>query len=174
MREMIKTGTILIKEGSHFPDTLMFESELYLPGWRSVTSLDGYAMDRKTHEAGWTFFCLAGETTVTVFGIDEEKMVRKAVKQIVVKLKSQFNSLEITRVSSVASRRFLGVHYVTVSAQERHIQKSLFLLGAKDRQEFVPSRMDFRPDGSMGLATGDEPHEEEIVEKRNVETILKL
>jgi len=174
MREMIKVGTILIQEGTHFPATLKFESEPYLPGWRSVTGLNGYAMDRKTHEAGWTFFCLAGETNVTVFGIDEEKMIRKALKQIVAKLKSQFNSLEITRVSSVSSRRFLEVRYVTVSAQERHIQESLLLLGTNDGQEFVPSKTDARPDGSMGLATGDEPQLEDIVEKRNVATIVNL
>jgi hypothetical protein len=41
----------------------------------------------------------------------------------------KFNSLQITRV---ASKRFLGVPYVRVSACSRHIQESLFLFRDKD------------------------------------------
>lgn len=37
---------------------------------------------------------------------------------------TQFNSLEITRVDSETSERFLGVRYVTVSAQPRDIRES--------------------------------------------------
>lgn len=172
MRETIKAGTILIREGTRLPDALTLESELYSPGWRSVIGLDGYAMDRKTHDAGWTFFCLAGETRVTVFGVDEEKMVRRAVKQIAEKLESQFNSLEITRVSSEPSKRFFGVRYVTVFAQSRHIQESLILLEAKDRQEFVPSRMDSRAKRTVGLEPGNEPRQEQVIEQRNVAAIV--
>jgi hypothetical protein len=172
MREMIKAGTVLIKEGTHLPDALRLESDLYSSGWRSVIGLDGYAMDRKTRDAGWTFFCLAGDTKATVFGIDVEKMARRAVLQIAEKLESQFNSLEITRVSSEPSKRFFGVRYVTVSAQSRHIQESLFLLEAEDRQEFVPSRMDSRAKRSMGLETGDERRQKQVIEERNIAAIL--
>src|SRR5712692_2337702 len=77
-----------------------------------------------------TFFWLAGEIGATVFGFDEQKMLRRAVEQILANLESaEFNSLEIMRL---ASKRFLGVRYVTVSAQSRHIQESAFLFGAKD------------------------------------------
>ena len=172
MPETIKAGTILINDGTLLPDALRFETEPCAPGWRLVRNLDGYGLDRKIHEAGWIFFWLAGETKVTVFGIDGEKMVRRAVKQILAKLKSQFNSLEITRVASVASKRFLGVRHVTVSAHSRHIQESLFLLGAKDRQELVPSRIDSRPDQSIGLARGKELRQKEIIAERSVATIL--
>lgn len=154
------------------PDALTLESELYSPGWRSVIGLDGYAMDRKTHDAGWSFFCLAGETKVTVFGLDGEKLIRRAVKQIAEKLKSQFNSLEITRVSSEPSKRFFGVRYVTVCAQSRHIQESLILLEDKHRQEFVPSRVDSRAKRSLGLETGDEPRQKQVIEERNVAAIV--
>ena len=172
MREMIKAGTILIREGTRLPDALTIESELYSPGWRSVIGLDGYAMDRISRDAGWTFFCLAGETKVTVFGLDGEKLVRRAVRQIAEKLESQFNSLEITRVSSEPSKRFFGVRYVTVSAQSRHIQESQFLLEAKDRQVLVPGRMDSRAKRSMELETGDEPRQKQLIDERNVAAIL--
>jgi hypothetical protein len=90
-------------------------------------------LDRKIHEAGWTFFGLAGEIGATVFGLDEQKTLRRAVEQILANLESaKFNSLEIMRVASEASKRFLGVRYVTVSAQSRHIQERAFLFGAKN------------------------------------------
>ena len=133
MPDTIKTGTILIKEGTLLPESLRFESESCAPGWRLVQNLDGYELGRKINEAGWTFFCLAGEIGATVFGFDEQKTLCRAVEQILANLESsEFNSLEIMRLASEASKRFLGVRYVTVSAQSRHIQESAFLFGAKD------------------------------------------
>src|SRR5207302_3841485 len=51
------------------------ESECSVPGWRLVKDLDRCGLDQEIREAGWSFFCLAGEIRATVFGIDEEKMV---------------------------------------------------------------------------------------------------
>jgi hypothetical protein len=133
MPDTIKTGTILIKEGPLLPEVLRFESEPWAPGWRLVQNLDRYGLGRKIHAAGWTFSWRAGEIEATVFGLDEQKTLRRAVEQILANLESaEFNSLEIMRVTSEASKRFLGVHYVTVSAQSRHIQESAFLFRAKD------------------------------------------
>jgi hypothetical protein len=121
--DTIKTGTILIKEGTLLPEAVRFDSECSVPGWKLVKDLDRCELDREIREAGWTFFCLAGEIRATVFGIDEQKMVRRTIEEILTRLKSEkFNSLEITRVASEASKRFLGVRYVTVSAQSRHLQ----------------------------------------------------
>ncbi len=139
MPDTIKTGTILIKEGTLLPEALRFESEPYAPGWRLVKDIDGYGLDREIHEAGWTFFCLAGEIEATVFGLEGQETVRRGVKRILAKLKSEkFNSLEITRV---ASKRFLGVPYASVSARSRHIQESLVLFRAKDLQEWGRARL---------------------------------
>ena len=82
---------------------------------------------------GWTFSWRAGEIGATVFGLDEQKTLRRAVEQILANPESaEFNSLEIMRVASEASKRFLGVRYVTVSAQSRDIQESAPLFRAKD------------------------------------------
>src|ERR1700738_4804434 len=133
MPDSIKTGTILIKEGTLLPEVLRFESEPCATGWRLVKNLDGYGLGRKISEAGWTFFWLAGELGATVFGFDGQKTVGRAVKRILANLKlGEFNSLEITRV---ASKRFLGLPYASVSAHSRHIQENAFLLRAKDHQE---------------------------------------
>lgn len=129
MQETIKAGTILIREGTLVPESLQFESEPYAAGWRSVQALDGHAFGRKTHEAKWTFFCLTDEIRAVVFGIDEQKTLRRAVERVLAHPKSQeFNSLEIVRVDSSASKRFLGVLSVRVSAHSRHIQESPFLV----------------------------------------------
>jgi hypothetical protein len=128
MQESIQAGAILIKEGTLMPGTLRFETEYCVPGWRLVKHLDAYGLDRKIRAAGWTFVCQAGERQTTVFGMDKEKMVRRAIQRILAQLKSEaFNSLAIVRVTSASSKRFLGVGYLTVSAQSRHIQKSAIL-----------------------------------------------
>jgi hypothetical protein len=137
--DKISSGTILIREGTASPGPLQLESKPCAPGWSLVKDLDGDGLGRRIREAGWTFFCLAGNTKAVVFGLDRQKTVRRAVKRIVAKLKSeQFNSLEITRV---ASKRFLGLPYASVSARSRHIQESVFLFRAKDLQERDRARL---------------------------------
>ncbi len=100
MPDTIKTGTILIKEGTLLPEVLRFESEPCARGWRLVKNLDGHGLGR------WTFSWRAGENGATVFGLDEKKTLRRAVEQILANLESaEFNSLEIMRVASEASKR---------------------------------------------------------------------
>jgi len=125
MTEEIKTGTILIREDAPLPESLQFESEPYSKGWRSVKNLDASALDRRITKAGCTFFYLAGEFKVSVFGSDGEETMGRAVRRILGHLKSEkSNCLEITQV---AAKRLLVIPYVMVSANARHIQKSVFL-----------------------------------------------
>ena len=39
MAQTIEIGTILIKDGTHLPETLLLESDPYLKGWRLVKNL---------------------------------------------------------------------------------------------------------------------------------------
>jgi hypothetical protein len=136
MPDTIKGGTILIKEGTLLPEVLRIESEPCAPGWRLVKNLEGDGLDQKLHEAGCTFFSLADEIGATVFGLDEQKTLRRAVEQILAKRESaEFNSLEIMRVAWETSKRFQGVRSVTVSAQSRDIQESAPLFQARDLTE---------------------------------------
>ncbi len=128
MSHEIKTGAVLIREDTVLPTDLAFKSERCVPGWKIVTDLDGYALDRQIRKAGWTFFCIATVARATVFGIDGQKMVRRAIERILKNPKfGRFNSLEIEGVGSVGSGRFPGIAHVTVSGKPRHIQQSLFL-----------------------------------------------
>ena len=139
MADKIKTGTILIEEGAPLPETLRFESEPYSNGWRAVKNLDGYGLDRKIREAGWTFFYMADEIRASVFGFDREKALCRAVSRLLANLRAErFNSLEITRV---AAKRFLGLPYVTVSAHRRHIQESMVLFHSKRLVEWDGAKL---------------------------------
>jgi hypothetical protein len=120
----------LIKDGTLLPDGLQLESEPCAKGWRLVKNLDGSGLDRKIHEAGWNFFCIAGEIKRTVFGFGAKDNVRRTVKRLLMNLRLEnFNSLEIMHVEK---KRFLGFPYATVCAHSRHIQEDVFLLFAKD------------------------------------------
>jgi hypothetical protein len=68
MPNIIKAGTILIKEGTLLPEVLRFETEAFLPGWRVVKDLDGYGLGQKTEEVKWYFFYSAGEIRAIAFG----------------------------------------------------------------------------------------------------------
>ena len=99
MPDTITAGKILMREGTELPGAVRLESEPYAAGWRLVKNLDGYGLGRKIHEAGWTFFCQAGDIKAITVGIDEQEKILRAVKRILAKVESEeFNSLEITRV----------------------------------------------------------------------------
>ena len=133
MADAIKMGTILLREGTLLPTSVPVESDAFLPGWRLVKNLEGDGLDQKFHEAGCTFFSATGEIGTTVFGLDEQKTLRRAIEQILAKRGSmEFNSVEIMRVAWETSKRFLGVRSVTVSAQSREIQEGASLSRAKD------------------------------------------
>jgi hypothetical protein len=124
----IKTGAVLFSEKALLPTDLAFKSESCVPGWKIVTDLDTYALDRKIRKTGWTFFCIADEIRASVFGLDAQKMLHRAIEQILKSPKlGRFNCVEIAEVKSVGSVRFAGISHLTVSAHPRHIQQSLFL-----------------------------------------------
>lgn len=125
MANVIKMGTILIAEGILLPKALLLESEPYAHGWRLIKNLNSQGMDQTISQAGWNFFYLAGLLKASVFGFDEEKATRQAIKQLIANTRSKyFNCLEITQVDG---KRFLGLPYVSISAHSRHIQKTAIL-----------------------------------------------
>jgi hypothetical protein len=128
MENSNKVGTVLIEDGTPLPGVLEFETEPNSKGWTSVKNLNGYALERKIREGGWTLFDL-GQIKANGFGIDRDKATGSAVARLLAQVRSDnFNSLEI---SHVATKRFLGLHCVTVTAHEWHLQNSMFLLQDK-------------------------------------------
>lgn len=139
MREMIKAGTVLFKEGTLLPDGFTFDSEPYSPGWRSLKGLDGYAINRKIPEVGWTFFFMAGESRTSAIGGEGQETVRRAIKKILASLKSEkSNSLEIT---GIVFKKILGIPYATVSSHTRNLQKGIFLSGNGDSHAWKDAKL---------------------------------
>jgi hypothetical protein len=123
MPDNIKTGTILIKEGTLLPEVLRFESEAFLPGESSGISMGRYGLGQKIEEVKWYFFYLAGEIRAITLGRGELGTLRRAVEQILAKREGRkFNSLEITKV---ASKRFLGISCLSFAISNREFAWSL-------------------------------------------------
>jgi hypothetical protein len=124
--DAIKTGTILIEDGTLLPQSLRLESAAYSTGWTSVSNVRS-EFEKGINLAGWTFFFMAGKIQSTVFGLDKQKAVLTAVRRIIANVESQkCNCLEIT---GVTMNSFLGMPYACVSAHSRHIQGSSVFSG---------------------------------------------
>lgn len=130
MEHEVKAGSILTRVDAPLPEELHLEREHCVPGWMLVTDLDSHEVNLKIEKAGWTFLCLAGTRKTSVFGIDTQKMLRRAIEGIVAQdAENHFNSLEITQVTSAGSERFPLVRYMSLTAQWRHIQRGLIPVG---------------------------------------------
>jgi hypothetical protein len=131
MPQTVQVGSILVKESPLMPELLGLEIERYSKNWNLVSTLDGFALDRKIRGAGWNFFFMAAEVKAMFFGALGEKKIQSALHRIFGKVRRQpFNALEVT---GIVRKRFLGVPYTIVSAHSRHIQQSCYLNEEKGR-----------------------------------------
>jgi hypothetical protein len=134
MAENVQAGTILMKEWPGMTQLFGLESVPCTGEWSLLKVLDGQALGRKIHAAGWNFFFMAEEVKTIFIGSIGAVKIHNALRRILDKVKQQqFNGLEVTQI---VARRFLGVPYVTVSAHSRHIQQSCYLDSAVARQTF--------------------------------------
>jgi len=132
MPPAVQVGAILVQEWPMTTQLLKPESEPYSGTWRLIKALDGLALDRKIHAAGWNFFFMAAEVKVMFFGAPGTAKIKNALHQILAKVRlHNFNCLEVT---GIVANRFLGVPYTTVSAHSRHIQQGWRLDGAEERR----------------------------------------
>jgi len=118
-----ETGIILIRDGALLPPNFLVESENFLPGWRILKHVDGYTFNRKIREANWNFVRLTGEYKAKAVGRAYPGILRKAVLRILAGLRGRkFNSLE---VNVVVLKHFIGLAFLTITANRRHIQDRL-------------------------------------------------
>jgi hypothetical protein len=118
-------GSLFIRQDTILPGGLIIETETFLPGWRVVRDCDGFRLGRKIEQADWNFFYLAGELKAIVLGRQGPATFRRALSSILAKTASRkFNSLEIREISQ---EWFLGIPFVIVTANFRHIQQGLTL-----------------------------------------------
>jgi hypothetical protein len=132
MPPTVQVGTILMKEWPGMTQLLGLKSEPCSGEWSLLQVLDGFALDRKIHAAGWNFFFMASEVKVMFWGSLGAAKIQNAMRSLLWKVRLQhFNGLEIT---GIVTRHFLGVPYVTVSAHSRHMQQSCQLDSIEARE----------------------------------------
>jgi hypothetical protein len=125
--EAITSGTILIEDGTYLPSSVILPDETQSNGWTAVQSPRS-TFEKQVEDAGWTFFFMAGEIKISVFGFDKQKALHTALERLLTNVKShQCNSMEITQVTD---KSFLKLPYVCVSAHMRHLQKGSVFAGA--------------------------------------------
>jgi hypothetical protein len=169
MSEKIASPTIFVKENTLLPAGLAFQSEAFLPGWRSVTNLDGRQLGRKIEHAKWNYFYLANPIKITVFGREGLPSLRRAVKRILAKQQNQsFNSLEITKI---ISKRILGVPYLSISAHFRHIQEGMYLVTAKNFRLRDPSATTSAPLATTVFGSTEKVLQEKVAAEPQVAVI---
>jgi hypothetical protein len=157
------SATILIREGALLPAGLVLDTEAFLPGWRAVQNLDGHGVSRKIAEAKWNFFFLAGAISATAIGREGPATLRRAIKLILAKQPSRkYNALQIAKA---VPKSFLGIPYVRVSANSRHIQEGMYLVPAQDFR--VRDAVVVPPAHAQALASG---HEEKAQPQNAAET----
>ena len=126
MTDTITAGSILVEKRTHLPNSMQLQSEPDSSGWAPLNGTRP-AFEKEVHEAGWTFFFMAGAIRATVFGFDRQKTLRAALRRLIRNVRSHnCNAIEITQVSV---KSFLKVPYVSVSAHARHLQKGLTFAG---------------------------------------------
>ena len=146
-------GSILIRDHTLLPAGLVVESESFLPGWKVIKNLDGFGLARKMEEAHWNYFYLAGVTRTTVWGSEGPETIRKAVQRALTEMnRLKFNSLEIT---TVVSKRFLGIPFTSVCIHSRHIQQAIGLVPTKEFALSMPAAV---PVGETLAKSGEALH----------------
>ena len=126
MQERAEDGIIFIRDGTILPPILSVTTDAFIPNWRIVTSHNRSTLTRSIEGCDWYFFYLAGDIQATVLGGNTRRVLRKALKAILTKHgNDQLNSIEIT---SIVSRRVLGIPFTTFTAHSRQIQQRVALI----------------------------------------------
>src|SRR4030095_8701995 len=117
MPSSIQIGSILIKEQPYMAERLALERDSYSQNWSVVRAVNGFSLDRKIREAGWTSFFMRTELQANAFGPIQAGSLRAALQRIFSKVRDEdFNCLDV-------ARSFIGIPSLVVSARSRQIQK---------------------------------------------------
>ena len=141
---MITPGTILVQKGTLLPPAFRPGSESYPDAWVSVKSgLDPHDLEKELAALGWIFHYMAGKVRATAYGLDRQKSMNQALAKLIAgAMRQKCNCLEI---DEVATRTFLGIPGVSLSAHTRHIQKGMTFSGVDTPDQPAPPDAAARP-----------------------------
>ena len=121
MPDQVQAGTMMVYQSANL-QSLAVESDPYFSNWRSLGTVESSALESRVRAIGWTLFFLAGEIRAVVPAWGGHNTLRRGVKRLLARTHLQhFNCLEVTEIRR---RYFLGIPYLSISANPRHIQQS--------------------------------------------------
>src|SRR5512146_563404 len=134
-RQSIATGMTLVRRGTEFPPGLQVETTEYCHDWEVIESSDN--IGARLRSSGWNLFFIASAVKSTCLGVGDANL-RKGVNRLLKQIRIlNVNSL---RVTQIASKSFLGIHYHVLLAHPCHIQQGCFLQAADARKENISQR----------------------------------
>lgn len=117
----IEAGSLMLRTGVQGPDSILVSTTSYSRKWDVVTGRDVFATERAVRAAGWHLMCLGGAVRAMAFGRSEGTNARRAVDRVLAKIRKQdFNAAEVVEIST---KHFLGIPYLSVSANARQLQQ---------------------------------------------------
>lgn len=121
MEIVLERGCIFLMEGLLLPPPLRFEGRLYADGWKLLNRLRSGEIELRARHSSWNFIFLPEVMRRTVFGFGRAGGLRRATNKLLSAAeRNAFNSVEVTEITA---RKFLGVHWVSVGARFRSLQK---------------------------------------------------
>jgi hypothetical protein len=124
MLASIKNGTLIIADGLALPSACDLKTLPFCTGWRAITNMEAYGVDKRFSEMGWTCFQKAAPGSVNMIGFGNAHTLIKAFKKIVRENgRVKFNCMEITQA---VQKTFLGISYVHLAARARNIKQRLW------------------------------------------------
>jgi hypothetical protein len=132
MPNQIQAGTMMVYQSANLR-SLAVESEPYFRNWRSLGIAESVGLDRRVRAKGWSLFFMAGEITTTVPAWGGDNTLRRGVKRLLARTRLQhLNCLEVT---DIRRKYFLGIPYLAISANPRHIQEGSQIQSSAQRAE---------------------------------------
>jgi hypothetical protein len=105
----------------------------YFRNWCSLGTAESSGLDHRVRGEGWNLFFMAGEISALVPPWGGHNTLRRGLKRLLSQTHLQhFNCLEVT---DIRRKYFFGIPYVSISANQRHIQKGSQIESIEQRLE---------------------------------------
>ena len=132
MPDHVQTGTMMVYQSANL-EPFALQGEPYFRNWHSLGIAESSALDNKVRREGWSLFFMAGEIRALVPSWGGHNSLRTGLKRLLSQTHLQyFNCLEVT---DIRRKRFFGIPYVCISANQRHIQRGSQIESIEQRSE---------------------------------------
>ena len=131
--ESLHGEEVLVRRDTFLPETVKMGDQLVFGEWNLVSALSPAEFDKELYRAGWQFFYIPPEIRAGALGRSRKHALERALNKLLAKADgAKLNAVQIT---GVEAKKFLGIHYASISGYLRHVQKSLILSPAPEKTE---------------------------------------